>query len=65
MVRLQIPRDETRNLTMIFDDGVQTNAELGELPENNEYGRRIVPLSARLEFRRRRAQAGAGSNGLR
>jgi len=42
--------DTARNLTMVFDNGVQTNAEFGELPDDNKYGRRIVQLSARFEF---------------
>jgi hypothetical protein len=42
--------DTTRNLTMVFDNGVQTNAEFGKLPSDNKYARRIVQLSARLEF---------------
>jgi len=42
--------DTARNLTLAFDNGVQTNAEFGKLPEDNKYGRRIVQLSARFEF---------------
>jgi len=42
--------DTARNLTLVFDNGVQTNAEFGKLPEDNKYGRRIVQLSARFEF---------------
>jgi hypothetical protein len=42
--------DTARNLTLVFDNGVQTNAEFGRLPEDNKYGRRIVQLSARFEF---------------
>ena len=42
--------DTTRNLTLVFDNGVQTNAEFGKLPDDNKYGRRIVQLSARFEF---------------
>jgi len=42
--------DTARNLTLVFDNGVQTNAEFGQLPEDNKYGRRIVQLSARFEF---------------
>jgi hypothetical protein len=42
--------DTARNLTMVFDNGVQTNAEFGKLPDDNKYGRRIVQLSARFEF---------------
>jgi len=42
--------DVARNLTLVFDNGVQTNAEFGKLPEDNKYGRRIVQLSARFEF---------------
>jgi len=42
--------DRTRNLTMAFDNGEQTNAEFGQLPDDNKYGRRIVQLSARFEF---------------
>jgi hypothetical protein len=42
--------DVNRNLTLIFDNGVQTNAEFGKLPDDNKYGRRIVQLSARFEF---------------
>ena len=33
-----------------FDNGVQTNAEFGKLPDDNKYGRRIVQLSAKFEF---------------
>jgi hypothetical protein len=39
-----------RNLTLVFDNGVQTNADFGKLPDDNKYGRRIVQLSARFEF---------------
>jgi hypothetical protein len=42
--------DVARNLTLVFDNGVQTNAEFGRLPDDNKYGRRIVQLSARFEF---------------
>jgi len=42
--------DTTRNLTMIFDNGVQTNTDFGKLPDDNKYGRRIVQLSACFEF---------------
>jgi hypothetical protein len=42
--------DAARNLTLVFDGGVQTNGEFGRLPEDNKYGRRIVQLSARFEF---------------
>jgi hypothetical protein len=42
--------DTTRNLTLVFDNGVQTNADFGKLPDDNKYGRRIVQLSARFEF---------------
>jgi hypothetical protein len=42
--------DRARNLTMAFENGVQTNADFGKLPEDNKYGRRIVQLSARFEF---------------
>jgi hypothetical protein len=42
--------DRARNLTLVFDNGVQTNAEFGKLPDDNKYGRRIVQLSARFEF---------------
>jgi hypothetical protein len=42
--------DITRNLTLVFDNGVQTNSEFGRLPEDNKYGRRIVQLSVRFEF---------------
>jgi hypothetical protein len=42
--------DYARNLTLVFDNGVQTNAEFGKLPEDNKYGRRIVQLSARFDF---------------
>lgn len=35
---------------MVFDNGVQTNAEFRKLPEDNKYGRQIVQLSARFEF---------------
>ncbi len=42
--------DTARNLTLVFDNGVQTNSEFGKLPEDNKYGRRIVQLSARFEF---------------
>jgi hypothetical protein len=44
------PPDTTRDLTLIFDNGVQTNTEFGKLPDDNKYGRRIVQLSARYEF---------------
>ena len=39
-----------RNLTLVFEQGVQANPEFGKLPEDNKYGRRIVQLSARFEF---------------
>jgi len=42
--------DYTRNLTLVVDRGVQTNAEFGQLPEDNKYGRRIVQLALRVEF---------------
>jgi hypothetical protein len=42
--------DYTRNLTLVFDQGVQTNAEFGQLPDDNKYGRRIVQLALRFEF---------------
>jgi len=42
--------DVSRNLTLIFDNGVQANPDFGKLPEDNKYGRRIVQLSARFEF---------------
>jgi hypothetical protein len=42
--------DPARNLTMVFDNNVQTNAEFGRLPDDNKYGRRIVQVSARFEF---------------
>jgi hypothetical protein len=42
--------DPTRNLTLVFDDGVQTNGEFGRLPDDNKYGRRIVQLTLRYEF---------------
>ena len=42
--------DTARNLTMVFDNGVQTKPDFGKLPDDNKYGRRIVQLSARFEF---------------
>jgi hypothetical protein len=42
--------DVGRNLTLVFDNGVQANPNFGKLPEDNKYGRRIVQLSARFEF---------------
>jgi hypothetical protein len=42
--------DYARNLTLAFDQGVQTNPEFGRLPEDNKYGRRIVQLGLRFEF---------------
>ena len=42
--------DVNRNLTLVFENGVQANAEFGKLPDDNKYGRRIVQLSARFEF---------------
>jgi hypothetical protein len=42
--------DVNRNLTLVFDNGVQANPDFGKLPDDNKYGRRIVQLSARFEF---------------
>ena len=42
--------DAARNLTLVFEQGVQANLEFGRLPEDNKYGRRIVQLAARFEF---------------
>jgi len=42
--------DQARNLTLVFDRGVQVNQEFGQLPRDNKYGRRVVQLSARFEF---------------
>ena len=42
--------DAARNLTLVFEQGVQANPEFGRLPEDNKYGRRIVQLAARFEF---------------
>jgi hypothetical protein len=42
--------DSARNLTVVFDQGIQTNPEFGQLPGDNKYGRRIVQLALRVEF---------------
>jgi hypothetical protein len=42
--------DVARNLTLVFEQGVQANPEFGKLPDDNKYRRRVVQLSARFEF---------------
>ena len=42
--------DESQNLNITFANGVQTNANLGLLPTDNKYGRRIVQLAFKFYF---------------
>lgn len=42
--------DTGRNLTLRFENGVQSNPDFGRLPEDNKFGRRIVQLVFRYTF---------------
>jgi len=42
--------DDSQNLNITFANGVQTNANLGVLPTDNKYGRRIVQLAFKFYF---------------
>jgi hypothetical protein len=42
--------DDSQNLNITFANGVQTNANLGRLPTDNKYGRRIVQLAFKFYF---------------
>jgi hypothetical protein len=46
---LRVP-DTTRNLTLRYERGVQTNVDFGRLPEDNKVGRRIVQIALRYSF---------------
>jgi hypothetical protein len=42
--------DDAQNLNVTFANGVQTNANLGLLPSDNKYGRRIIQLAFKFYF---------------
>jgi hypothetical protein len=42
--------DTGQNLTLNYNNGVQTNADFGKINENNKFGRRIVQLALRFTF---------------
>ena len=46
---LRVP-DTSRNLTLRFENGRQTNVDFGRLPEDNKVGRRIVQIALRYSF---------------
>ncbi len=42
--------DVARNLSLNYENGVQTNAEFGRINDDNKFGRRIVQLALRYTF---------------
>jgi hypothetical protein len=42
--------DTSKNLTLRFENGRQTNVDFGRLPEDNKVGRRIVQIALRYSF---------------
>jgi hypothetical protein len=46
---LRVP-DTSKNLTLRFENGRQTNVDFGRLPDDNKVGRRIVQIALRYSF---------------